>query len=474
MKVKRYVAVNSREALARARAEIGPDAVVLSGRQTEGGFELLALAKGDIAVLVNAGREQKVQEPAAPAVPRRAPNSRAGAPAVPTARATEPRPWIPPKSSGGATATARAGAAVRNEAPAPADAPGPAVAPAPAVAPRAAEPALVNEIRALRSMVEEQGAHLAWMHDGKSRPLRSAMLRELMAAGFSAALSRRIADAVPDDLAVEPARQWLARTLVRNLHCAGGAADAAADPAVDPAADPVSSGGVFALVGPTGAGKTTTAAKLAAGCVVRYGAGSLGLISADHYRIGAQDQLRIYGRILGVPVHAVHDAESLRAALAALAGKRLVLIDSIGVGQRDARVAEQTALFEEQGIGRILLLSAASQAETLEEVVQTHGAGSLAGAILTKADEAVLLGGALDCAIRHRLRISHVTNGQRVPEDIHPANAGWLVHRALSAVRAPVFRMQEEELDLLAFVPPRRLPRTLPRTAPQASAHAGH
>jgi flagellar biosynthesis protein FlhF len=315
-------------------------------------------------------------------------------------------------------------------------------------------------------MVEEQGAHLAWMHDGKSRPLRSAMLRELMAAGFSAALSRGIAKAVPDDLAVEPARQWLARALVRNLHCAGGAADPVAAPAVDP----VSSGGVFALVGPTGAGKTTTAAKLAAGCVVRYGAGSLGLISADHYRIGAQDQLRIYGRILSVPVHAVHDADSLRAALEALAGKRLVLIDSIGVGQRDARVAEQTALFEEQGIARILLLSAASQAETLEEVVQAHGAGSLAGAILTKTDEAVSLGGALDCAIRHRLRISHVTNGQRVPEDIHPANGPWLIHRALSAVRASVFRMQEEELDLLAFVPPR----ALPRTAPQAVAHAGH
>jgi flagellar biosynthesis protein FlhF len=449
MKVRRYVAVNSREALARARAEIGPDAVVLSGRQTEAGFELLALAKGDVAVLVNAGREQKAQEPAAPAVPqrappaaqKRAPEPRSGTPATPSARATEPKPWIPPKSSSGATAVA---------------------APAPAAAPRAAEPILVNEIRALRNMVEEQGARLAWMHDGKSHPLRSTMLRELMVAGFGAALSRRIAEAVPDDLAVEPARQWLARTLARNLHCAGGAAD--------PAADPVSSGGVFALVGPTGAGKTTTAAKLAAGCVVRYGAGSLGLISADHYRIGAQDQLRIYGRILGAPVHAVHDAESLRAALEALAGKRLVLIDSIGVGQRDARVAEQTALFEEQGIDRILLLSAASQAETLEEVVQAYGAKSLRGAILTKTDEAVLLGGALDCAIRHRLRVSHVTNGQRVPEDIHPANAAWLIHRALSAVRAPVFRMQEEELDLLAFVPPR----ASPRTAPQTVAHAGH
>jgi flagellar biosynthesis protein FlhF len=296
---------------------------------------------------------------------------------------------------------------------------------------------------------------------GKSHPLRSAVLRELIAAGFSAVLSRKVAGAVPDDLAAEPARQWLARTLARNLHCGGDAAD--------PAADPVSRGGVYALVGPTGAGKTTTVAKLAAGCVVRHGAGSLGLISADHYRIGAQDQLRIYGRILGVPVHAVHDAESLRAALEALAGKRLVLIDSIGVGQRDARIAEQTALFEEQRVGRILLLSAASQAETLEEVVQAYAAAPLAGSILTKTDEAVSLGGALDCAIRHRLRISHVTNGQRVPEDIHPANGAYLVHRALAGTRAPAFRMEEKELDLLAFVPPR----ARPGDAPRAAAHAG-
>jgi flagellar biosynthesis protein FlhF len=439
MKVRRYVAASSREALARARAEIGPDAVVLSGRQTEGGFELLALAKGDVAALVNAGREQKAREPATPAVPL-------GPRPVAQMRAPYPKPWIPPKSAPTATTTAGFQAAAAA-----------AAAAAASAAPAPPEPLLVNEIRALRGMVEQQGAHLAWMHEGKSRPLRSAMLRELMVAGFSPVLSRRIAEAVPEDLAAEPARRWLARTLAQNLQCAGDAAD--------PAVDSISSGGVFALVGPTGAGKTTTAAKLAAGCVVRHGAGSLGLISADHYRIGAQDQLRIYGRILGVPVHSVHDAESLRAALEALAGKRLVLIDSIGVGQRDARVAEQTALFEEQRIDRILLLSAASQAETLEEVVQAYGAERLCGAILTKTDEAVSLGGVLDCAIRHRLRISHVTNGQRVPEDIHPANGAYLIHRALSGVRAPVFRMQEKELDLLAFVPPRAAPRT--------AAHAG-
>jgi len=439
MRVKRYVAGTSREALAQARAEIGPDAVILSSGQTGAGFELLALAKGDVAVLVNAGRQRSADEAQPPM--RRTAATKAGKPAQADARAAEPRRWIPPVAGAASAPVAAA----------------PAAATAAAAAPAPVDASLVGEIRALRAMVEEQATSMAWRRGEASRPCRSSTLRELMLAGFSAGLSRRIADAVPEGLEAAAARNWAAAALAKNLRCGSAA---------DPAVDPVAAGGTFALVGPTGAGKTTTAAKLAAGCVVRHGADSLGLISADHYRIGAQDQLRIYGRILGVAVNAVHDAESLRSALQSLAGKRLILIDSIGVGQRDPRVAEQTALFEEPGISRLLLVSAASQAETIEEVVQAYGATRLFGCILTKTDEAVSLGGALDCAIRHRLRVSHVTNGQRVPEDIHPANAAYLVHRALNAARAPVFRMQDDEIDLLAFATPRFRP------AAQASAPA--
>ncbi|MGQ0509176.1 MAG: flagellar biosynthesis protein FlhF [Betaproteobacteria bacterium] len=432
MRVKRYVAANSREALARARAEIGPDAVILSSGQTDAGFELLALAKADVAVLVGSGRSQAGREAGPPPVPQMAQPA-------PQRRTPEPKRWVPP-------ASASAPAPVAAEAPAP-----------PALA-KPADASLAGEIRALRAMVEEQGMTLAWRQGEALRPRRSALLRELMRAGFSAGLSRRIADAVPESLTDGQASSWASAAIARNLRCGEACGEGA---------DPAAAGGTFALVGPTGAGKTTTAAKLAAACVVRHGADSLGLISADHYRIGAQDQLRIYGRILGVAVNAVHDAGSLRSALQALAGKRLILIDSIGVGQRDPRVAEQTALFEEQGVARLLLLSATSQAETLEEVVQAYGAAPLAGSILTKTDEAAALGGVLDCAIRNRLRVSHVTNGQRVPEDIHPANAAYLVHRALSATGAPALRMRDQEIDLLAFSPPRA---AVPAPMP---AHAG-
>ena len=399
MKVQRFLASNSRAALAQARAELGAEAVVLSSRQTDQGFELLALAKGDIATLVESGGAQPVQN-AAP-VPAKSFVKPAAAPA-------EPR--LPD-----------------------------------------ADPRLLDEIRALRGMVEEQGANLVWMHNAQARPLKATLMREMMLCGFSPALSRRIAEAIPDDLSQETARQWVSQALARNLRCTG--ADG----------DPFEQGGVFALVGPTGVGKTTTAAKLAAGCVVRHGAASLGLISADHYRIGAQDQLRIYGRILGVEVQAVHDADSLRAALEMLAGKRLVLIDSIGVGQRDPRVAEQSALFDGQNVSRVLLLSAAAQAETLDQVVQAYGAER---AILTKVDEAVSLGGAIDCAIRRGLAVSHMTNGQRVPEDIHAAQSAYLVHRSLSAQRASAFQMRPQELDLLAFA--------RPSAKQREPAHAGH
>ncbi|MBI3375642.1 MAG: flagellar biosynthesis protein FlhF [Betaproteobacteria bacterium] len=437
MKVRKYLAPNSREALAQARAELGAEAVVLSSRQTSHGFELLALAKDDIATLVQAGREEPGRE--LPRELERSPAARrAAAQAAPARSVPQPKAFVaaPPSVPPAARAapkpqTAQPWTVPQAAAPAP-------VAPARSPAP-AAEPRLLEEIRALRGMVEEQGAHFAWMQNVHARPLRATLLREMILAGLSPALARKIAEALPDDFSADEARHWLAQALARNLRCAGAGSD------------PFERGGIFALVGPTGVGKTTTAAKLAACCVVRHGAGSLGLISSDHYRIGAQDQLRIYGRILGVAVHAVHDAESLGSALDALAGKRLVIIDSIGVGQRDTRVAEQTVLFDRMKISRVLLFSAASQAETLEEVVLAYGADPLAGAILTKTDEAVSLGGALDCAIRHRLQLSHVTNGQRVPEDIHVAQAAYLVHRALSANRASAFRLDAKELDLLSF-----------------------
>jgi flagellar biosynthesis protein FlhF len=168
---------------------------------------------------------------------------------------------------------------------------------------------------------------------------------------------------------------------------------------------------------------------------VRHGAGSVALLTTDGYRIGAHEQLRIYGRILGVQVHAVRDAADLRRTLADLAGRHLVLIDTIGMSQRDRLVAEQAAMLDGAGgVRRLLLVNATGRGDTLDDVVCAYGTGAgcaLAGAVLTKVDEAASLAPALDVLIRHGLELFYVANGQRVPEDLHLPNRAYLLHRAL-------------------------------------------
>ncbi|MBC7781537.1 MAG: flagellar biosynthesis protein FlhF, partial [Proteobacteria bacterium] len=217
--------------------------------------------------------------------------------------------------------------------------------------------------------------------------------------------------------------------------------------------DPAAQGGVFALVGPTGVGKTTTVAKLAARCVLARGAASAALLTTDGFRIGALDQLRIYGRILGVPVIAVRDESELQMTLGDLAGRHLTLIDTVGMSQRDRRLAEQVALLSGEGrvVSRVLLLSAASSGSTLEDVATRYGGAGLDGCILTKIDEAASLGGALDVILRHRLRLQFVTNGQRVPEDLHLPNPLYLIDRALRGREAAgPFTPASDEFALIA------------------------
>ena len=188
------------------------------------------------------------------------------------------------------------------------------------------------------------------------------------------------------------------------------------------------------MIGPTGVGKTTTTAKLAARAVVRYGADKVALLTTDSYRIGAYEQLKIYGKILGVAVHAVKGADDLRLTLAALRHKHLVLIDTVGMGQRDERVAEQNEMFDEAGVARLLVLNATGSGDTLEDVVRMYHNSKVIGCIATKLDEAVNLGALLDVVVRHRLMMCFMANGQRVPEDLHPVNIDVLLHRAFKPV----------------------------------------
>lgn len=249
----------------------------------------------------------------------------------------------------------------------------------------------------------------------------------LLTAGFSPMVARKLAQHAPTQMTVAKVEGWLHEAIALNVK------------ATDARSAIEEVGGAYALVGPTGVGKTTTVAKLAARFAVRYGSGALGLITLDAYRVGAHDHLRAYGRILGAPVHLAQDAETLRELLVAMQNKRLVLIDSCGLSQRDGRLNEVLNMIDAASAGvpesmriqRVLLANAASHAETLDETARAWRAAQCAGCILTKLDEAVRIGGALDMVLRYKLRLFGVTNGQRVPEDYHAAHPRVLTHMAL-------------------------------------------
>ncbi|WP_341675333.1 flagellar biosynthesis protein FlhF [Niveibacterium sp. SC-1] len=299
---------------------------------------------------------------------------------------------------------------------------------------------LMGELGAIRGMIERQLAGFAWGELTRGAPIRAQAMSDLLEAGFSAQLARELVEAVPAEAPHDEARNLLRAQINRRLLT------------LESESDLIERGGVYALVGPTGVGKTTTTAKLAARCVVRHGADKLALITTDGYRIGAHEQLRIYGRILGVQVHAVRDAADLRRTLQDLSGKHMVLIDTIGMSQRDKMVADQAAMLAGAGcVRRLLLLNATARGDTLEDVLRAYEGPDLAGCILSKTDEAASLGPVLDVLIRHELRAFYVANGQRVPEDLHLPNRAWLVHRALRELspESP-FRISAEDAGLLA------------------------
>lgn len=434
MKVKKFTAATSRDALRKVREALGPDAVILSNRPVDGQVEILALDNDDVASLAAPAADSEMAQPApqlqhfdylAP-MPAAAP---AAAPAFLSRRLQDAAPAAP------AAPIAPAYAEVP---PAPTYAERRAPAPEPtidmnamtsmmsAAIAQAKESAaaemngMMSEIRAMRGLMETQLAELSWNATAQREPHKATVLREMLAAGFSATLARFLIEKMPATKDAAEAMRWVKTVLARNLTTIGNE-DALLE-----------QGGVYALVGPTGVGKTTTTAKLAARCVMRHGPDKLALITTDAYRIGGHEQLRIYGKILGVMVHSVKDEADLRIALKELRNKHTVLIDTIGMSQRDHMVAEQVAMLSGSGadVKRLLCLNSTSTNETLNEVVRAYQGSGLHGAIMTKMDEAASIGGVLDVVIRQKLNLHYISNGQRVPEDLHVADRNLLVDRA--------------------------------------------
>lgn len=412
MNVRKFYASTTREALKQVRDALGVDAIILSNRQVVGGIEIMAVADRDVDSLAAAGvppppRPAKVFPPPEPF---RNPSER-------RKPASDPAPVSTPASAAGQEAPLTDGV-IKD---------------------------IIKEIKFLRGMVEGQLAGFAWGDLQKRDPAKVEILRTLLAVGLSPTLSRQLLDRLPADSDFNKGLRWVKAALTHNLRVVGTEEGI------------VDQGGIYALVGPTGVGKTTTVAKLAARCTLKHGPSKVVMLTTDSYRIGAHEQLRIYGKILGVPVYAIKDESDLQLTLSDLRHKHLVLIDTVGMSQRDRRVAEQIEMLSGNGrkVRRLLLLSATSQGETLDEVVRTYESGAfpdseMAGCILTKLDEAVSVGNVLDVIIRHRLMLHFVTNGQRVPEDMHLPNAHYLIDRAFKMAQAHTpFTLQDAEYPLV-------------------------
>jgi flagellar biosynthesis protein FlhF len=298
---------------------------------------------------------------------------------------------------------------------------------------------MMAELRSMKGLIEDRFGALAFMEKLQRRPAEARLSQKLLDCGFSPALIRRIAEGLSPDITDEAT--WAAHVLERNLLSQANGATLEEH------------GGVFALIGATGVGKTTTTAKIAAAFAARHGAGNLGLVTLDAYRVGAHEQLRAYGRILGVPVHTAHDRASLEDLLELLGAKKMVLIDTAGMAQRDTRTRELLEMLSHRSIQRLLVVNAASQGETIEDVLIAYHAATCAGIVLSKLDEAVKLGPALDAAIRHKLKIIGVANGQRVPEDWHHLSASALVQRALRSAGSSAWRFDATEMNLVFAAP---------------------
>ena len=300
---------------------------------------------------------------------------------------------------------------------------------------------LMGELRSVRKLIDERFGMLAFMERLQRDPRQASLSQQLFEVGLSPALVRKLVQSLPAASSDRPdgaePLAWAAGVLQRNL---------LTDEHELPLED---HDGVLALIGPTGVGKTTSCAKIAAAFASKHGANQLGLITLDAYRVAAHEQLRTYGRILGVPVHTAHDKASLEDLLELLSGKKLVLIDTAGMAQRDVRTRELLDMLQHPLIKKLLVVNAAAQGETVEDVMVGYAVQQCRGVIVSKLDEAVKLGPALDALIRHRCKVVGVANGQRVPEDWHRLSAQALVQRALRGGGGASWRLDAAEVHLL-------------------------
>ncbi len=504
--IQRFQAATAREALAMARAAFGDDTLILSNRQLANGVEVMASTEAALSAhaapvmnepapqssvqshfplpLSQASESLEAATAAQPAAALLAPAAAAAAaeqsvnadteqlamstlsfqdyvrermlrrqqetspaPAQPTV-AKAPAAALPftPATPAAPAAAAPVQAPVPSFVPAAGSSPRPAPLEAPpaaataSTAPSASVPdgvaaTVMAELHAMKRLMEDRFNTLSWLGQARQNPLHSNLMLKLVRAGYSPSLARTLLEPLAGE--TDPAAA--VREVMLSLECMLGVSTDT-PPMVD-------EGGVFALIGATGVGKTTTCAKLAAQCARLHGASSVGLITLDTHRAGAHEHLRAYGRSMGVVAHLAHDRAELTELLALLAGKKMVLVDTAGIAPRDPRRDELLALLALPSIKRVLVLNAGAHGDTLDEVATAFQPTGTGYAILSKTDEAAKTGPAIDTLIRHRLVLRGVADGQRVPEDWQTPDAAALVRASMRATQRSAFDPRGPDMD---------------------------
>jgi flagellar biosynthesis protein FlhF len=400
MNIKRTVAADMRSALRQVRETLGPEAVILSSRPVDGGVEVIAAVDFDERLFTDTE--------------------------APSPRAEVSPPPAEPARSSAMSDYERIVERLQAQ---------PGAAPA-ASMPAALDSSVSTELRDLRELLETQLASLAWNDLNRRKPVRARVLRQFARLGLDPELARELAATLPTRAGRPDDWRLPFRLLAQRIPVARRElADA---------------GRIYAIVGPTGVGKTTSIAKIAARYVLRGRARDLGIVSTDTYRVGAREQLLTFARILGVPLSVAENAEQLRDVIDSLSSKKLILIDTAGMSQRDVRLAQQFSTLKLAGhrIHSVLTVSAATERASLTETFEAFRAVDPKALIVTKLDEATTLGPVLSLAVRSHLPIAYLSDGQRVPEDLHLAGPkrAWLMHTAMQLARERGLPASEDAL----------------------------
>ena len=386
MKIKRFQASDVRQAIKEVRDVLGPDAVILSNTRVDGGVEIVAATDYDEAEFRRTSQPVFHDKQQSTTVEIN-----------PTIESNRHTPPTQPNQN------------IWSQ-----------------------EPTLVQmrkEISSLKEMLHSQLSDLAWKDMKYNHsPTQAQLLQRHLQMGVQVELAKTLASQANDSDDLETAWRHSLGSLANQI-------DIQQDGIIN-------TGGIYALVGPTGVGKTTTVAKIAARCALKHGAKNVALITTDCYRIGGQEQLRTYARILGIPVRVAKTHQELSDALNDLLDRRFILVDTAGMNQRDMQLTEKFAVLKQQSprIKNYLTLSATTQSSVLNDIINAFSHLELSGCILTKTDETNSLGGAISALIRHQLPLAYVCNGQQVPEDISLARPNTLVKQASEL-------MANEQLD---------------------------